>query len=401
MVRTTKTALAATFLTLSAFALSANAIPPLATTIAGDFGVSYVNFGYIFMLQFVFFALASVTGGWAAGKFGITHRQLVVFGVLSVGLILGLGAGLQNFPMFVVWAIPLGFVSGLVETFSSIMICRFGGTESSKMMNLSQVFYCVGAIFGASLVGVMLGYHLSWQQVLITLGVLIFSIGVFFVYGTRHVDGSMRTAAGDGEPQTEDNSIPLYKDILFYYLAGSLFLYVCAECSAACWISAYFEEHLGLQASSAAQRLSLFWTGMITGRLLTLTLPRRWTLWPAAMVGGFGMMAGNALLGLGLPVMASSVIVLLGSVAGGPLWPVIVTISQKSRNHTQFTSCVIGAGAMGAAIGPFVSSQIIHYFGMNRFFPALAIMGALLLVALGLARNYINKQKNSLSKLSG
>ncbi|NLE28885.1 MAG: MFS transporter [Phycisphaerae bacterium] len=395
MIRTTKSALAATLLTLAAFALSANAVPPLATTIATDFNVNYENFGYIFMLQFVCFAFASVTGGWASEKFGITHRQLVAFGVLSVGIVLAVGAKLSNFQMFIAWAVPLGFLGGLVETFSSIMICRFETSNSSKLMNLSQVFYCVGAILGASLVGFMLSYHIPWPKILLTLAAMIFSIGVFFVLATRRLDGSLRTVPDDHskiEPQEKHSqNRPLYKDLLFYYLAGSLFLYVCAECSAVCWISAYFEKHFNLPTGSAAQRLSLFWTGMIAGRMLTLTLPHRWTLWPAVLIGAFGMMAGNAILSLNLSVTVASSLVLIGSLAGGPIWPIIVTISQKSRNHTRFTSCVIGSGALGAAAGPFVSSLIIRHLGTSALFPALTIMGLLLLFFLLLAKNNINK----------
>jgi fucose permease len=389
ITRKQKIGLLATFATLAAFALSSNAVPPLATTIAKDLGVSYVNFGYIFMLQFVCFALASVIGGWAASKFGIANRSLVIFGVLSVGLIQAAGSLLPSFGWFIAWAIPLGFMGGLVETFGSIMVCRFGGTQSSKLMNLAQVFFCLGAIFGPMLVGLMLGANLSWQIAFLTLGSAIFLIGIYFTVMTRNVREPQIEVAVDptDAPPPPAVRIPLYRDKLFYLLAASLFLYVCVECSAVCWVPAYFEEYLHLPASSAAQRLSLFWIGMIAGRLVTIVLPSRWTLWPALFVGAAGMMIANLLLSVPHSVAIASGLVMISALGAGPLWPVIVTLSQKFRQHAAFTSCVIGAGALGAAAGPFLSSVAIKVFGMKALFPTLTCGGVILLAVLFLARS--------------
>jgi hypothetical protein len=44
------------FFTLSAFAISANAVPPLISTLAGGFGVKAFSFGFFMTLRFVSFA---------------------------------------------------------------------------------------------------------------------------------------------------------------------------------------------------------------------------------------------------------------------------------------------------------------------------------------------------------
>jgi fucose permease len=390
-----KIGLLATFTTLTAYALSMNAVPPLATTIARELHVNLANFGYIFMLQFVCFAIASIIGGWAASRFGISNRSLVIFGIFIVGAVLAAGAILPDFSWFIAWAAPLGFMGSLVETFGSIMICRFGGTESSKMMNLGQVFFCLGAIFAPMFVGFMLESHLSWQLAFVILGSAIFLIGIYFTLMTRNIqEPEPEESATDGDRSPAPAvRIPIYCDKLFYLFAGSLFLYVSVECSVICWVPAYFEEYLRLPAGSAAERLSFFWIGMIVSRLLIVVLPARWTLWPALFVGGTGMMFANFLLSFHHSVLIASALVILSSLGAGPLWPVILTLSQRIRNHAAFTSCVIAAGALGAAAGPFASSLMIKYWGMKAFFPTLAFVGLLFLSALTLA--HLSTRKSS------
>jgi fucose permease len=64
------------FFTLSAFAISANAVPPLISTLASRFGVGASNFGFFITLQFVSFSLASFVGGWVKERLRLTNWHL-------------------------------------------------------------------------------------------------------------------------------------------------------------------------------------------------------------------------------------------------------------------------------------------------------------------------------------
>jgi FHS family glucose/mannose:H+ symporter-like MFS transporter len=387
----TKLGLIATFTTLTAFAFSSNAIPPLVTTIAGEFGVRYETFGgYIVMLQFTFFAVASLTGGWAAGRFNLSNRSLIIFGIMLLGVLLMVGAAFPSFTWFIFWAVPLGFCGGLVETFSSIMVCKFGGPQSSKMNNLAQVFFCFGAIIAPAIVAGLLRMAFSWRSAFITLGILIFIFGIWFILQTRNLQEpaweiepspSSREPADTRGPVTHP---PLRSDPLLYYLSGALFLYVTIEGSIVVWVATYFEKYLHVQVDSAAWRLSAYWTGMLLGRTLMLFLKGKWTLWPALFCSAAGMLAGTALLSLTWPPAVATGLVFLTGFLSGPLWPVIVMMSQKLRNSTHFTACVIAAGALGAGFGPFFSSYVIKFplLGLKAFFPVLAAECVLLCAAL-------------------
>ncbi len=396
----TKLGLIATFTTLTAFAFSSNLIPPLVTTIAGEFGVRYETFGgYIIMLQFAFFAVASLTGGWAAGRFNLSNRSLVIIGVMLLSVLLMVGATFPSFTWFIFWAIPLGFCGGLVETFSSIMVCKFGGPQSSKMNNLAQVFFCLGAIVTPAIVAGLLRMAFSWRTAFITLGILIFVFGLWFILQTRtlrepvwEIETSF-TSRDPSDALAPAVHPPLRSDPLLYYLAGALFLYVTIEGSIVVWVATYFEKHLHLRVDSAAWRLSAYWTGMLLGRASMLFLKGKWTLWPALFAGAVGMLAGTALLSVSWPPFLATIFVFLTGFMSGPVWPVLVMMSQKLRNNPQFTACVIAAGALGAGLGPFFSSCVIKssYLGLKAFFPVLAAGCILLCVLLFKAKQLSGK----------
>ncbi|MFA5864152.1 MAG: MFS transporter [Phycisphaerae bacterium] len=391
--RETKIGLIATFSTMTAFAFSSNAIPPLVTTIANDFHIEYATFGgYVVMLQFTFFALASLCGGWAAHRFGFSNRSLVITGILFLAILLMAGSTFPNFKWFIFWAIPLGFAGGLVETFGAIMICRFGGPQSSKMLNFGQVFFCLGAIIAPTLIAFILGYGFSWRVSFLGLGILILVIGIWFIYQTRTLKEPTWEMTDIGHKNSDAFAptvkIPLLSDPLLYYLCGALFTYVAVEGSIIVWVASYFEKNLGLPAKDAAWRLSVYWAGMLLGRSLILLLRGRWTLWPALLAASTGMMLSNIVLSFKWGPLAATILVLVGGLLAGPLWPTIVTMSQQMRNSSAFTSCVIGIGALGAAFGPLSSSYVIKYLGTKYFFPILAAEGVVLITFILKARSY-------------
>ena len=112
-----------------------------------------------------------------------------------------------------------------------------------------------------------------------------------------------------------------------------------------------------------------------------LVLPDRCTLQYPVVFGSLGMMAGCGLLSFQRsPVFATIIVVFIGFSAG-PVWPVIISTCRHLNRSSRFTAGVIGIGALGAAVGPVLSSNIIRYMGLNRFFPALAVFSALMFAA--------------------
>ena len=375
----------AVFITFSAFALGNTTLPSLVTTIAKDMQFKHESFGYIFLLQYLCFAAASYIGGCVRRRFGIADRRLLMVGLFSLAALFTAAIGVTGLYSVLLWIILLGLASGTTETFAAVLVAKLDAPASSKLQNLAQVFFCFGAIASPYVIGLLLGAQVPWRYIFLIFSGFIFLSATFFTATTGHLTPIQRPA-----PAVAPAAAPRL-DPAFILIATGMFLYVVVEIGAAMWLATYFEYTFELSAADAAWRPGLLWTGIIVGRALVVVLPRRWSVWPPAIIGPAGMVLGAVLIACSpTPLLASGGILLYGLVAG-PLWPVIVTISHNHGRSTRFTTGIIAFGAIGAGVGPLIASWVINY-DLSLLFPALAVGSGLFLIAMIAAKNNLTRQ---------
>ncbi len=108
------------FIALLGFAVSANTIPPLISTIGRDIGQSAGSFGILISIQFTFFAAAAFTGGYLETRLKRGNIKLVLTGLFMLAAAFFAASGFGSLAFFLVWAIPPFFASTMdYET------CRF------------------------------------------------------------------------------------------------------------------------------------------------------------------------------------------------------------------------------------------------------------------------------------
>jgi fucose permease len=365
------------FLTLTAFAVSSNVIPPLITTIANEMKVDFSRFGWIVMVQFFSFFIAGILGGWACERFNFTGRALVVIGLLIVSATLLVGSLVKELSWFVIWAMPLGFGGGLAETFSTVLVSQHEKLKSSKLLNMSQVFFCMGAIGAPQVVALLLYFKIPWQVMFIIFGIFILLINFVFFLLTKNE----KPASVNPVNIENGNLIPLLKDPMFFLLSAVILFYVTFESLMACWLAVYFEKVLFCPAHLAALRLSVFWGGLFLGRIAITVLPARFSLWPAMFTGVSIMCISSFLTYFTSSTIIATILVFLFGLGSGPLWPTTVGICHAARNRSKFTSCVIAIGAIGVVLGSGLGSVIFKYLGSSFFFPII-ILGSLALLIL-------------------
>ena len=324
-------------------------------------------------------------GGWISEHYRINNRTFVLMGLSVAALSLLAGSQLNSLSGFVLWAIPLGAGGGLVEIFCSVIISQQEKPHSSKLMNLSQVFFCLGAIFAPMMVAVLLDRQVPWRIIFVFYGLFVFLNLVIFYFLTRE----KTPVAVQASAKIKNHSGSLFNDPLFILLAGALLVYVTFESVVACWVSVYFEKGLSCSAQSSALLLSLYWSGLIFGRLGISLVPSRFTLWPVMFIGIIVWSVGAFMAAVTRNPLWAGVFVFLTGFGAGPLWPTIVAICQSARNRPQFTSTVIAIGALGVTAGSGLGSAIFKYFGPSMFFPAVGLGGlALLVLSIYACRKY-------------
>jgi fucose permease len=349
------------FITLAAFAVSANAVAPLISTLSAGLGVPPSRFGWLLTLQYAVFALTSFGGGALKERLRLSNSHMITAGLVVISAAFFAGVAPLRSPLALfLWVVPLGIAGSAVETFSSIEISRLGRQGSSKAISLSQGFYSVGAFAAPYLVYLVLGAGLPWRRVLLVIGCFSTAVLAFFlVFHARR--GSFAAAGPAPAPPREAvrSRGTLVALLLLLMLAETLL-----ESFAASW-TAYAFEVGGMSARDASLALVLFWVGMAASRFSVAALPARWTVRPLMAASAAGVLAAAACL-FALPWLPArlAAVCLLGLLLG-PLWPVIVVTASSTFRSDALTSAVIGMGAAGYALGPLAGSLALR-LGLAR-----------------------------------
>jgi fucose permease len=346
------------YLALTAFAVSANAVPPLLSTIARDLALPPWALGAAITLQFSAFAAVSFLGERIRRRFGLSLKAMIAIGLALVSLaLLSAPLVLGSMAAILPWMLVLGSAGGLVETSSSVLLAGPPGDESSKPLCLSQAFYAIGA-FGAPLAAkaCMEGSG-GWKAA------FAFIVAALYLLSYRGIAADPEELGSEARATRGGARAAL--------LFGALILtYVVAESLSGSWMPFMLEELRGMDAPRAAFLSSLFWLGMILGRLATAALPRRWGMIPALAAGSAAAALCALLLGAGGRGAALAAF----GFCMGPIWPVTVKVASVALGSASRAGAVIATGGLGAAIGPLVGSLLVGE-GLSRYY--FAVLSAL------------------------
>lgn len=359
-----------------------NAVPPLMTTISKSLSADFQNFGLVIIVQFFSFFTAAFFGGLLCEKIAIDSRKLTIAGLIIVSLTMFFGIYIKSFTGFIFWAIPLGVGGGLLETFASIMIAQYEKPKSSKLMNLSQIFFCVGAITAPQIVSLALYLGFLWKSIFILFSIIIALITVFFALFAKRNPDFVKSSSIIVHSQ----NLSIFRDKLFYLLSLLMFVYVMLESSCFCWISVYFEKALVCPEHISPLSLSVFWFGLIIGRLTVVLLPEKFSFWYAIFGGVILMLISSLLLSFISSIFVVAILLFFIGLGAGPIWPTTVAICHYARNNTSFTSYIIAVGSLGVAFGAWLGMAVVRYLGFGWFFPVITIGCSMLLLAAVLTR---------------
>ena len=360
---------------LTAFAIAANAVPPLVTSFARGYSIPFERFGYVFFAQYIFFASASMLIAFLTrGRNGVS----ILITALTVSSLLFLSAPILNsFAAVLLWIIPLGFCGGLIETQATILLGREDGRQSGRYVALSQAFFCLGAVVAPQIVSVLLSHDVDWQS-----GFYIFSsfigvvaVGAILILPRAYKSKKHKEKNYVARDRSEVVSVGRDRGMVLYLFAAAMLLYVVVEGTLVAWLPAFFETRFGLTPASAARTLSLFWLGLLVGRLAMFFFPKR--------AGNRALLLTSSIAGticFTFPAFADrvgvvGVFLFISALLLGPVWPLIVTMVRLNFASEGAVAFVVAFGAFGVAVGPFLSSRFIALYGIDDLFLFILLCG--------------------------
>jgi len=228
-----------------------------------------------------------------------------------------------------------------IEALLSAVITDENPGSSEKVMNFSQLFFCIGAVAGPMLSLAARTLGASWQIIMLIVAAIFIPalISLFFLDETRKLNAQK-------DKHEKAFSKTLVKDARFLLFFFSMFLYVGAESGIAFSIIGYFSD-INHNILTGEMALSLFWFGMIIGRLCAGLLHKISNTLMIVCLSGSA--AFSFLLQFSHQAIFSTALFLLLGLSFSAVWPLLMAFCTQT--FSRFSGTAGGLMVTGGALG--------------------------------------------------
>ena len=338
------------------------------------FGIDKAQAGGLFALMTSGILAGSLAFGPMVDRYGYKGILLAAIALTLIGL-----EGIAFAPSLALLRVAIvivGFAGGIVNGGTNALVADISSGERGASLNLLGVFFGIGAV-GVPFILAMLTGRFTQSALIASIGALVV-IPMAVIAATtfpapKQPQGFPIAAAGG-----------ILKDPLFLLMGLMLFLESGLENMVGGWTSTFVHEELEVAAGPALVILSLYWLGMMLGRLALGSVLRRALPFAVLYVcltiafGGSALLltthsvematTGVFLLGLGFAAMFPNVLGFIGDRYAG-------------LSGTAF-SVVIAMALVGGMSFPLLAGILGGLYGMRGSFIivpiALVVIGVLL-----------------------
>ena len=331
---------------------------------------------------------ATFASGFVVRRIGL--RVTAVVGLVLIAGALALFGATPSLPANVLLHGLVGVGSGCVEVVINYGAVRMERDGRSQLMNLLHAAFSVGGMLGPLAAARLLDIDAPWQTVfrIIAAGTALAAIWLALLPFHR-LDESPPPTRRSGERSANavrPAKLP-FDHVLVALCVALLFIYVGAEVGVSGWIGEYFVSVLGRSPAQGANLVTLFWGGILAGRLL-LAFCYTGRQSALAILALAGVAAGGLIVAVaaGGPIAAAA-----GFVAAGfgfsSIYPLVMSIVGSyvpARGQSMVVGFASSGGGIGSLVFPFLVAAVAQHTGIRRGF-LLYVALALLLMVLAFA----------------
>ncbi len=387
----TKGKLYGLILSLAGFAISVNVLPALVTSLIEEFSISINHLGFAFALQYISFFIFSLIYGVFIHKGKRAHEYSIVIALLAAAGALFFLGYINSFLGLIILLIVVGGSGGILESVSSTLISAYESFNSSRFLNLSQFFYCIGAMLSPAITALLFYWNFSITHLGIILAIFIALIAITVLMLISTNTGTSFTVKNREEranPNTIQQTLKSPKRKFIWYLLA-MFMYVVAESSLASWIPLFFEKGKQFSLGNAALILTFFWLGVALSRLYYSFAKTR-SLKKSMFIHGLIALMFAFSMNF-IQSEAFSILCVFGiGFSCGPLWPMILASCRHEFSKPHYVMYLVSTASIGAFTGPLCTSLLITAFGVIQYF---SIIGVYILVLMVFLANLIRAKK--------
>ena len=363
---------------MSLYGVSIVMIGTLVPELLQYFEVSLSEIGFLMTIQCFGGILALFLGSRFAEKVKKSLIIPIAFGALGLGLLT-----VGNSPSFIVLQSAFfitGFFIRITDIFLNAFVGQMHQEESGIYLNRLHMFFSIGAFTGPLYSGMLIKLDFHWQQIYSIIGILFVVsalLGYWFILPMGRIQ----------KTQKPQNRIPLnfleiIQDPKIWILGVTLLFYSFHQLSVTVWLPYYMEDSLGASKETANLAISLFWFGIILGRLFVSIIVKNQD--PARLLS-LGAFVGAVLLVVGIYsrdiLLTTSAYFLVGLLTGAVI-PLAFTICYKIFPEvialaTTFLSIFLLSGQM---VGPWLLGISAEIFTIHHaiFLTVITLFGCTL-----------------------
>jgi fucose permease len=268
----------------------------------------------------------------------------------------------KSFVVLLLLAVPLGLGGGAIDAALNNYVALH---YKASHMSFLHSFWGVGATISPLIMSQFLKQSGNWQGGYRFVSVIQLSLALI-MFLTLPLWGKVPHAVRDellGDPIEIDNRAAIKKrGVIFAVLA--FFFYCAGEAAVGLWAATYFVSVRGVDPSVAASWGSLFFFGIMGGRMISGLLAMRVKERVLINVGLTIAVVGALLLALPLPQMFSLAGLLLFGLGCAPVFPNLIHITPQ-RFGVQYSQAVIGLQMAAAYLGATLMPPLVGWIGQD------------------------------------
>ncbi len=365
------------YFSLAALGLYLSAYQNVLPDITSEYSFDGFASGLIVSVHFIASFLFPFLIGPISDKKG--RKPVLVLCFLLILLSLFLVIISNNVYLFILSIFIIGGSYSVIEGSMSSLLSEVNPGQEGKVMNISQMYFCAGAVVGPILGMVINSIYDNWRSIYVFV-ILVFVLCLSFLIFSKLPNAAEKC------DKNEASIGKIIRNKYFIILLAAMFLYISIEEGTAFWIGEFVDKTMS-GAISSSLYLSVYWLGMALGRLCASIYKGSASRFSSIMLALSVVFFGFLLLS------ASPASVLIGFFFVGfgfaPVWPLIMTLSTTSFPDMPDTSAggVMSAGSVGAAISPMILGACTEMFSIKgAFILLLAFLISLFFVQLFLVR---------------
>ena len=253
------------YLSIFIFPLFFLTLSPILLDISVSTGIKAGDFN----LVFTFFTIGSVVGQLTSILYNRRFNSLTVLVagfiiLIPVTLILSRISSLYAF--YILYFIS-GYILGVVWLQANNNIMRSRIKNKDRLTSFALSFYPIGAFVAPYISSSIVGRGMSWQTLYYILVFLIIVIIILYLIITRRIE--YLSLKHDQKISFKEIFTDKRRNTLFILTAVMLVMYTISETVIATWAPTFFRTERAYSIGDAALLVSLFWGGILIGRVIT------------------------------------------------------------------------------------------------------------------------------------